>query len=425
MYTLISAKGVRVTPGAAWGTITLSTIVNSTVDTLLRDYRRLLLTIRIPELSNALYTFALQDSPYQDTNIFVSLTVWLTNVAHTSLPLIAGTPTIVNDKKIEARDLFQSGYNVDRVSYFSPNNTSLSLSDKQDIKITRANTDISDLYNNALISINGLLTFPVLDTNNVFLMGAGSTLDRGNQNTGMFYNCRSLGGLSYTRITADMIIRLGENIPYYEGFYLRVNKNILNKTSWMVYGGILQFPYKRIFEEIASDATFTTFLFTPKRLPILQRYADTRHRIKFKDLGITNADAFSTDVVSTAELYSDAHILAMLLSYFSFIVTINTPRLYVSSVPLEHSISNKFVAYQDVTSMCLVHHGEMGEYWKVYEDGYWGVNFTPRQPTVYDYDFIDPPNAGTLTDTSVTQIPVRSSLNAMVVSIGYDDVTYA
>lgn len=256
---------------------------------------------------------------------------FLTRIGNLSLPISDVFPT-TNVVYAEFRDAIAAGYNITPVGRDVAPEIRLDKTELIDLRIEKDGVDPDDLFNNCLITVNGLLH----RTNNVgsaveVLWGGRSGFHADKYQVGI-YNMRKLGPVSIIPIEEDHVFKGSNEQPLSERAYVKINGDIENKTVLLSIGGYLHLPGEGLVSRSSPDAYSINF----KDYPIAQRYFEMNELMDISDLTEDFAKSTANEnQVAVADLLSDDYIRKLLSFTQSFFIVIDTPEVFLDKQAVE------------------------------------------------------------------------------------------
>lgn len=368
MYTLVSGYGVPLALGHGWKDVAKEDLQDLPLNQIFNLYRKLYLTLTSAVLTSE--TFVDIDTfKTQHINDTTTLADFLASITDT----IEGIESIPHyeNKQIRYEDAFRAGYKIDVTAPYSNQSSVVAPSDKTEIKITRANTDMRKFYDYCMVSVNGFWHRTDTDNTNVYVLNGGKSLLKSRLNNMGIMSFDKIGKIKHIPITESMIYKLDDQTFTSQRAYFDLSAyNTVNKTVMMVIGGYLYLPdpaYVRQYGENTWMIDFTG-------VPLLERYFEASKYLDMSELG-TSKYVNNPEQLNTSEFFSDTHFTKYLTMQQSFIVIVDAPEIYTNRHYIRHNnLPGMFTMYTEPVYPLITANGRVSEYWKVYEDNYWSVN---------------------------------------------------
>ena len=380
MYSYVSATVLKNVIDAQYEIIDIS---STPINTLFNLYSEIYLTLSNPYLSSNVYVdfYTQEDSLSGYTGTIVQ---WLANIGNLTLPTISQIPSsLVTYARYS--DATKSGYKMDvcKIGYNIPINYPIDM--LPDLKISRPKftTDVSLIYKNCLVTVNGFLHQTDTDGTYTYIVNGANTMRKSNLNHVGILSFLDIGGLSIMPIdtTAVYSDKSDPTQSLKNKMYMYLNADIAGKTVLLSLGGYLVFPDPNIFYQVGNN----TFALHTDALPMVERYFESSQYIDLSSLNLPST-ALLPDTINTTALLSDSTLLQYLALSQSFWIIVDTPSLKYSPIYLEHSkLPGMFISYKKPINPLFVGYGRMAEYWSTFEDGQWSV--TIDQSFLNNYNF--------------------------------------
>jgi len=275
--------------------------------------------------------------------------------------------------------------------------TNLPLSYKKDLAINRPdfNTDLKDVFNTCLVTVNGYVHYLDFDGSILHVKDGGSTYLRTKDNQLGFINFSKIGKINCSHFNdADIKNEVFPNEqlrPLNEKIILSLNKDITNKSVILSLGGYLIFPEENLFYQSGNNE----FTLIPNSIDLVGKFLESYNYLDNSSLGLDLSVQYP-DRINIQEFLSDEVLRKYLMMSQTFIIIVDNPELYTNKIAIRRSTyPGMFVTYQEPIYPLITNHGKIGEYWKTHEDGQWSVNVND----IFLKNF-------TLTDKLVSQLNV-------------------
>lgn len=295
------------------------------VKNLLRDYKDAYLVLTHFAIVGKI-TLRVRDAERLIVSLASDPTVaeWLVTNANTSLPTTPGVPKIVK-KSVLARDVWQAGYSATlSFAQGSPFNETTDA-DKDDIWLTRKDTDYIESQAYALATVNGLVHRVDADKDGLYIHNGGVTFRRSNNALLGLLSFENVGKITTHTITPDMIYHPEEIGRLSESAFIKLPFDATNRVVGVVIGGYLHLVSSDV--KITGDRTIKILM---NRIPFWERYMENR-----RVMDMTSMERFHVvipddpSIYSTEGFNSDDCIKELLTLPQSFLVEIETDNMSV------------------------------------------------------------------------------------------------
>jgi hypothetical protein len=378
MYYALEAIGVKKGLNKRWGPIGL---LDYTVAELYAQFRRVIITLQFSPNTTKLYldtqTVAAQYASYP-----LRIQDMLTELSTTALTLLK-TPPVIATRSAKFKDAYASRYTVTPVSPLY--GTNVLMQDRTAALLTRTNptTDYRYFKKRCMVSVNGF--YHMIDTDNVsgvLVQDAMTTLRVSKQNQIGLYSFSDMCDIEYVpitlnmlhkRMTPDMLAGLREPEPYATSGFIKLNKDLTNKTVLLVLGGYLHVPESLLYSQVGDDEFKIDFA----NYPLFERLYESMQYIDLSALGLTS-DIRNPSQFSVQQMLSDGVLMKYMTLSQSFFVILDTPEVFVNRQYIKKTgMPGMFISYKPPVYPIVVGNGRMPEYWSTHEDGQYSL-------TVYD-----------------------------------------
>ena len=387
----------------AVGGVSLNTLVNTYRDiyfTLHETTRNINVTVRLSDLTS---NYSAVTATFQ---------AWLLSIGNTALPEV--TAPAFKNSVVHYKHANRASFKIDLCDITRLNDHAVPNIDKTDLKLTRSDTNYSDMVKYCLVSINGYLHR--IDGNNAgFYVYDGATSARiANETEVGIYSFKDIGALETIGITPDMVYTPNPNDHLSSGAYIKLPKPIGNKIPLLVLGGYLH-VLDSMYNVIGDDLIKVNLL----RSNLIQRYLESRDYIDLSMLTMTKSDQAPGTIIQS-ELFSDANIKEYLSLSQSFIVLVDTPHLYTTVKRVNPSlIPGRWEYHNYLTTPMVGNLGRMVEYWMLAERNQYMVCTIPHHRKRYHLETIGYETA-TLFDDSQDTIKPFDLEQVQLLEIGRD-----
>lgn len=365
MYTLTSAFGISRVAESRWQVLNLA---NTPVNEIFQLYRKVYLTLGTPVTNDPVYvdmeTFLVEFSNF--TGTLTDLLIVNGNSTITTIPEIPA----INTRYAYYSDAVRAGYKAQIIGRNAAFGALLPRGERKDLQLVRPETDMRDVYNHCLVSVNGLFHITDTDGEKLYVLDGGASSLKSRQNQVGIWSFKNIGGVKSKPIYPEMVYSQAADGKFIDRVYIKVKENTEQKTVWMSVGGYLVRSEKDIFFPVSND----TYCLNLGRLPLLQRYYEALPFIDFSRLGL-DSSTVNSDQISLEQFYSNSSIMGLLTLTQSFLIVIDAQDLFVNRNYLRQSnLPGMFTAYREPKQPLFSGYGKVCEYWKSFEDGQWSVN---------------------------------------------------
>lgn len=408
MYTLVSAIGKLRAVGSRWASVNISAV---SLNILFRDYEEIHAT-----LSNPLYTGhrRLALSEIREANLASTLTLpqYLAGLGNTTLP-VSEDLYEVKTSEVRFSDAFRARYKVDPISPNGHINSTIPLSERTWLSLTREDTDYLLFFKHCLVSVNGLIHRTDTDGNRIYVVDGMKSCRHSGKNQIGITSFLAVGELQFTAITESMIHRRYADEPLGSRVYIDVGVAKPGKVPLLVLGGYLHALDPREFFQVSD----TIYAYNIRNVPWRERFFESKELIDMGDLGL-EVFAHNENQVVEEELYSDAVIKKIFTLSQSFIAWVDQDELFVSRESLRRaSLPGMYTSYVEPKYPLQLGYGRLGDYWRVKEDGQWSVNVADGLKWNYDFNTTPEKNLVSYDNSSPPFDPMERS-KAQFLKIG-------
>lgn len=367
MYTVTNTFGISKQPNSRWGAIDLTSMP---VHDIFFNYRKLYLTLTAAFLTEPVFVdfevFRLKYSSFPGT-----VDEMFTDNDTDSFDTVSSIPT-PNVKYAYFKDAFKAGYSVQMVGRSLAFGSNIPRSERKDLVIKRSIpvTNMQDVYNHCLFTVNGYFHITDTDGVNLYVLNGGASSYKSRQNQLGIWSFKNIAPIKSIPISENMLFKQADSSTFSTKTYIKLNENIDNKTIMLSLGGYLVRMEKDIFFPIGNN----TFCINLGNLPLLERYYESLECLNLSSLGLESSTNNSRQV-SIEEFYSDAVITKYLTLEQSFIIILDKEDVFFNQFYLRHSnLPGMFTSYTEPKYPLFTGQGKVSEYWSVREDGQWAVN---------------------------------------------------
>jgi hypothetical protein len=367
MYSLVNAVGVEKGFNKRWKSVEIATVP---VYLLFETYAELYITLSNPFLVGnvTIEISSLRAAHYLYQGTF---TEFLTLIDSQVLTPSALPAPVIRPTYAKYYDAFRASYEVTPVNILISPTSPTPASDKTSLRLSRPNSNSSmqTFYKNCMVSVNGFFHQTDYDGTYAYALHANSSRLKSRQNQIGFLSFLEIGEIENVPVTPDMVYRQTPEASLRQRIYVKLNKNIENKTVILSLGGYLMFTDNQSFWQTGDD----TFAIDINRIPFLERYFESQQYLDFTALGLPVSTA-NPDSVSVDQLLSDEILTKYLTLPQTFFVVIDTPRLFTNKYEIKDvGLPGRFITYSEPKYPLIVSNGRLAEYWKVYEDKQWSL----------------------------------------------------
>ena len=352
MYTVDAAYGVAKLHGSRWMNLSLDLIPVSEIFSV---YRKVYLTLSAPFLVNPVY-FDLDFFRIKYVNFEGTLEEMFLDNGSDSIQTIPSIP-VANPKYAMFADAFRAGYKVN-------------VDTNNDLKITRPNTSISDVYKYCLFTVNGLFHFTDTDGDFIYVLKGGVSSKKSRKNKLGIVSFRDISEIKSIPITEDMLFNQQVTSNFSDRVYIKIPQSVEGKTPLLMLGGYMVRPDKDIFFPVGND----TYCVNVGRLPLLQRYYESVELIDYSSLGLDSSSSNELQI-NLQQFYSDACLKKYFTLSQSFIVLVDKENIFFNENYIDNStLPCRYIAYVEPTYPLFAGEGKLFEYWHVREGSRWSIS---------------------------------------------------
>lgn len=258
---------------------------------------------------------------------------WLSSIGDTSLPTsdVIPSPTSVISRY---NDAFNAGYHVEKIHPLAGDGNEFPDRYLTTLRLTRDDTDYSDLFKHVLVTVNGLLHLTDYSTAGLTVLNGGSSVSIANDNQVGLISFKDVGEIVCDPITLSMITARLPNLPLNQGIVIKVpGANFTTETVMVSFAGILL--HSQQYYQVLSD---DTLLLEWWKIPVWQMYYAVA---KLMDVDLINTVLGRTpthgDALDLNVLNATPVIQAFLLLAQTFVIRIKTTGFYVERHPVERT----------------------------------------------------------------------------------------
>lgn len=296
-----------------------------------------------------------------------------------SLPTVAGTGA-VKTRRSHYHDLYRTDLTIGALSEDTMTQEP-KFEDNNWLTLASKTIEPKTIYENYLVSVNGLLHRTDYDTNVLYVEDATNSpqvfQDRG---VGL-HHMGSIGKLSIYPITADMIDHR-EDISLYEFTTLKLPAVDLSKyTVAISIGGFLHLADPKVVSRFGQDRLQINW----PGIPLVQRIMDTRLRLNLERLELVKA-MDNERLLEIEDVRSDKTLINYLTLSQSFLILIENPDVSVRVTPATKGpYYNQYLSTVPCNLSLISERGYFLEYWGIEELGNW--SYLVPDPTVLNWRY--------------------------------------
>lgn len=365
MYILQSAIAVRKTMGARWTSVNIATL---SIAQLFAAYRRMFITLTNTYLT-APITIELESLRISLSASDITIPQYLNSLGSTTITAVT-SPASLSSKYVKYSDAFRAGYKVKPVNLLSPNDDTLLETQKTSLRLSRKDTDMQTFYKNCLVTVNGFFHSTDFDGTNIYVVNGNASRLKSKQNQLGIVSFRDIGNIECVRITDSMMYAQDTNADMRIRTYIKLNKDLTNKTIMLVLGGYLLFLDGNSFFQTGNNV----FALNWNRMPFIERFLESSAYLDFTALRLSESTN-NPGAISVPELMSDNVLKRYLKLSQTFFVILDSSELFLNRIPIKSSnLPGMFISHREPLYPLIVTNGKVAEYWKTHEDGQWAIN---------------------------------------------------
>lgn len=301
----------------------------------------------------------------------------------------------------------QAGYKVELANIKLGNIPPSDKDNNPDLKISRPNysTDITDIFNYCLVSVNGYFHNQDSDSQYAYIVDGGVTGRHTNDNHVGILSFLNVGKLNRIKLKEENINPINPGDRLKDKLYFHVEEDLSNKQVLLVLGGYLILPQDDVFYRTGMN----TFALNLTGLNILEKVMESSFYLDLSSLGLSKR-VDTPDLFSAEEFLTDEIIKKYLTLSQSFLVSIDTDNLIFNKYKIETTHGpGKFLTGYNPTLPLFVNYGKCAEYSKVYEGPFWSV--TVRDSYMHNF-VLTHKNAKHHLNITAQRIPSRTYHNS-------------
>jgi hypothetical protein len=391
MYHITAAIGIKKGINQRW--ITVNHLTEKVKD-LFQDYRKVILTIvqtgdspnEYAELSQLTSRYSQFEGHLSDMLIDNGDTALITSLTR---PVIHPKSALYSDARL-------ASYKVKPWNRTYGEN--VHPDDRGDALLTRALpvTDYNYFKKRGMVSVNGF--YHMIDTNGrdgIVVHDAMRNVKKSKQANIGLLSFANVCDIEYipvtptmckTRLTPEMISGTALQEPFSVSGYLKVGRDLQNKTVFLVIGGYLHTHDSELVKRVSDDEFKIDFL----NYPLLDRYFESNRFLDMSSLGLST-DIRNPTQVAVAELLGDDALKKYLTHPQTFFVVLDTKVAYTARQYIKRTnMPGMYVSYTEPKFPLVTGVGRMPEYWSTHEDGQWSVTVHESIRDRQVYKTLDP-----------------------------------
>lgn len=370
MYTYVSAKMLLNSLNSTWQSVDIS---NMTMSNIYATYKRGFVTLSFTSLGTQIIV-DLNDIKSANQYNTQTFNQFLVSNGNTALPSV--TNVVFSDPKyMHYSDAYRASYRVDVCKVGLPFDVNMDKTLATDARLHRPSyaTDMQDVFDYCLISVNGFLHSTQTDGDYLYVNDAGKTLQKSKFNQIGMMSFRDIGKITCIPFTDSMIVKSDPMTLLKDNMYIDLSAfDITNKTVMLSIGGYLHLVDNDTFYQVGTN----TFSYKLSDSLYLQRYYESQEYLNFQDFYLPPISS-APDLVIVDDIKSDINFTKYLKLSQSFVILLDCPKVFTNKYYIENrNLPGMFISYKEPKYPLFVGNGRIGEYWKVLEDGYWSVTVT-------------------------------------------------
>lgn len=369
MHTLIKATGILNGINQRWHILNPLTY---SVKQLYQIYRKIYLEVSddIHETNHYVDLWDLANEYSEYTGNLIDL---LVSIGNTTIPYVTNVPDI-NTRTIRYKDAYRAGYQLTPIDPLYGTNSAPEY--RTAIRITRDNpvTDYDLFYQHCLVSVNGFFHLTDTDgTNGIVVYHANTSRKIANQNQVGIISFYNVAGLEFIPITEDMIYKNDPLQPISESGYIKIGRDLTNKSVLISIGGYLHYVDGNLIQFVNDDEITIDF----SNYNLFERYYESKHYIDLSSLPMSQ-NSVNDSQIATEELLSDNVLKKYLTLPQSFVIVVDAPQLFFNKQYIKKTnLPGMVISHQEPKYPLVAGLGRFPEYWSTKEDGQYSL-------TLYD-----------------------------------------
>lgn len=412
MYVLVKAIGVEKIQGARYAPIDVTAIP---VYQIFNTYRKAYFTLSnvfldAPvdiELSSLREKYSSFQGSFEDLLVVVgNNTLEVTTIA-----------PVLDPKYATYSDAFRAGYKIEALNILAAFDAALPPSSKTSLRISRTKpvTDMELFFKNCIVSINGFFHRTDYDGTHAYVVEGNSSKIKSHQNQMGFLSFLNIGEIENVPITTDMLFKQSPQSQYKNKVYVKLGRDITDKTVILVLGGYLMFIDNKSLKQSGNDV----FIVDINYVPFIERFFEAMPYLDYDALGLpVNVD--DVTAVDVNQLLTDDVLTKYFTMPQSFFCIVDTPEIFTNRIAVKSSgLPGMFIGYQEPKYPLVVSNGKVAEYWKSYEDGQWAINVHDSYLHNRVFSTVPVDTLGVVTSANVPATRVTNS-SGYLLEIGKD-----
>lgn len=267
------------------------------------------------------------------TKIKASTTIesFLTELGNKTLPFDERRFTL-EPRYTFYRNLTHDGYKIEPVGRHASSTTTPSFGGS-DLLIKSEVVNGKHIGQYGVFSVNGFYHLSDYDSHGVYIHDGNKTVRRSNECEVGIMDFERIGKVKHIPITSDMLKAVNSDTPFKEMLYLRLPQDsVVEGYSYLFFIGGYLVPVGEGITRV-SDRSFRIDI---QKLNLLERFFDSQAFLNTDDLKLTKYPDYLNDgLMSMDEFFGNEVLTRYLTSAQSFVVAVETPRLFHDSQPID------------------------------------------------------------------------------------------
>lgn len=366
MYTLESAIGVLPLTGSQWKPIDIST---TPINVLFKTYRGIYITLSNPFISGNVHFDLFKWEELHLASIKTIPQLLIEN-ANNTLETVETLPTF-NTKYMRHSDAFRAAYKVSLCRIGTHPTTQIPYKDKTSLFLTKKDANYTTFTNTSIVSVNGYYHNVDTDKTGIYVIDGAKSMHKSRNNQIGITTFQDIGNITRVPLTTNNIfIEAPINNDLNDRVHIRINNDVTNKVPILILGGYMVLLDNIILRQ-TGDKTFTVSL---AKFGYLEKIYESK---EFLDLSELNLDTTANNInqINTSQLFSDEVVKKYFTMSQSFIILLDANNFFFNKIYIRKTPRpGQFISFKEPTYPLVVGCGRIAEYWKLYEEGVWGVN---------------------------------------------------
>lgn len=332
-------------------------ILTQTLVSIYRNYTSVYVTLHNDGYDRE-ETLHLADLPFGVQSSEQTLQQWLLANGDNTLPTTWTAPALTTNR-VQFYDATYAGFKLTPGSVYYHPDTQLSDQQKVDVYVTKSGVDYLAIRDHCIFTVNGYLHLADASVNGLIVYDAMRSQKNLRENHLGILDFHKVGKLSFHPILPEHLSKRSELLNYSDVLYLDLPVAPAGKTVLLSIGGFLHTP-DSLFTLVGDRTLKIDF----KRFNWLERFYLLNQALGKEWSGLEHqGDTFVKD-----EVFSDATITKLFTLKQSFVVLVDTPRLFVNRYPVEltglpgHYYSHEKIGLPLVGSEGLLKEYKHGKY---------------------------------------------------------------